>query len=127
MKLKIYNHETAHSLNGNRKPTIAFYSRGTISVSGPLADALNLESSRNGLLIAQDEESPLDWYIKPDNTGVIFKGTKKREGDKSLQAYSKKICNDILEILEVDKATMRVATVANEEGWYPILTASLKK
>lgn len=124
MKLKIYNPENAGQSGKSSKPSIAFSKNGLISFNKAAVAELNLKPG-DQVELAEDEENEGDWYFKIVMGGGFVLKEYKQDGRLNFNSAKLVLC--ITEPLGVEKALIPISLTPTEEGWYPLLTAAIKK
>jgi hypothetical protein len=106
-----------------KKPFISVSPKGTISLSKLLATAMKLKHGDN-VAFYMDEEKPMDWYLKPNDNGIILRNVGQKSGGLMLNSSS--ISKQILQTIKKERATMLVSTEPTKDGFYAIITKSAK-
>lgn len=110
----------------NGKSSININISGVMRLSGTSVEILKLKT-KDTVTFYNDKDNPKDWYIKPHEKegGVTLRNSTK--GSMALLANNASIAKKILDSISLTKsAHMIVATKANLEGCYAIITRSAK-
>lgn len=123
MKLIIFNQTNSKSQKSG-EPSIGFGRNGQVRLN-KFAVALLDAKAEMKLEIAQDEDTPEDWYIKVSESGDGFILREKIEGE--LVFNSSTVTKRFLKTFDsLHKGlTVEIAKKPSEGGWYAILTAKL--
>jgi len=131
MELTIYNQHNALHAGKTDSPNITFRRGGQIRISKSLVKLLNIKPG-DQIEFAQDPKNSADWYFRMGSAdGLVVRKYKREQDNESLNLNSGKVCGELLNSIEAEKASarIRVALTESEEfpGWYPLITASAKK
>lgn len=128
MKLKTFKC-SEHKIYST-KMTVSFSKYGVITFSRSLTKSLDVKKGEY-LEIAQDEDTPQDWYLRKgsgDSDHFRINGPKAKKY-KSLYLCSAGLGNALRKSLNITlRETIRFpVSEPNQEGWHAILTKSIEK
>jgi hypothetical protein len=107
----------------NGKPTISFTKSGAIRFSKASAEMLDLEP---GMFVKfyQDEDSPLDWFVKVEKEGLPIRKATQSEKYPAFAANCASISNMLLNQVGFTKFTRALVSVNGEDGYHLIILKS---
>lgn len=100
------------------KPFMSITKAGVIRFSCELTKRLGLKAGMQ-VAIFQDQDSPSDWYLKPDEPGLTL-----RVCTGGMLTNSSSVCKDILNSIGHQKGARMLVSTTPVDGFFAIITHS---